>query len=195
MTHPVPQQLALFAGGDLTTWSNWRVARHLHQCQDCSSEVAAYRGAAQDLKQLRELPADFDWGSLAMEMKANIRLGLAAGECVEQARVSRGIPGWRVIAVMASVLLVVMSGWLLHIPQPRAEQAKVAAPLPAISEPGVILQATSTGIQVQENGQSLTMLHRANEPATVSINTSGSVRARYVDSDTGQVTITNVYTE
>lgn len=195
MTHPVPQQLALFAGGDLAAWSNWRVARHLHQCQDCSSEVAAYRGAAQDIEQLRELPADLDWEDLAMEMKANIRLGLAAGECVEQETVGPGIFGWRLVAVMASVLVLLASGWLLHMPFSRVEQAKMTAPLPPISEPGVLLQATSTGIQVQENGQSLTMLHRANEPATVSINTSGSVRARYVDSDTGQVTITNVYTE
>ncbi len=124
MTHPVPQQLALFAGGDLAAWSNWRVARHLHQCQDCSSEVAAYRGAAQDIEQLRELPADLDWEDLAMEMKANIRLGLAAGECVEQETVGPGIFGWRLVAVMASVLVLMASGWLLHMPFSQSSRRK-----------------------------------------------------------------------
>ena len=82
MTHPVQEQLALFAGGDLSAWRNWRVARHLHACQECSAEVEGYRGAAQTTRQLRELPSELDWGSLALEMKANIRLGLAAAFCV-----------------------------------------------------------------------------------------------------------------
>lgn len=195
MTHPLPEQLALFAGGDLAAWNQWRVARHLHACQECSAEVAAFRGATQSARELREFPADLNWGNLALEMKANIRLGLAAGECVERADVRQASPGWRVAAVLAVVLLMIMSGWLLHAPQSHPVQTRTVAPPQMMVESGVILQATSAGIQIQQNGQSLTMLHRDDEPLTVSVNTSGSVRARYVDSDTGQVTITNVYTE
>jgi hypothetical protein len=41
----------------------------------------------------------------------------------------------------------------------------------------------------------LTMTHPDAAPSVVSVSLQGSVRARYVDSDTGQVTVTNVYAQ
>jgi hypothetical protein len=85
-----------------------------------------------------------------------------------------------------------MSAWLLYLPQPHVEQARA---VPAAVERGMVMQATSTGVELQENGRALTVLHRSSEPVALSVNTNGSVRARYVDEDTGQMTITNVYAE
>jgi hypothetical protein len=98
--------------------------------------------------------------------------------------------GWRPAVAIASLTLVVMSGWLLNMPQPRKEQAQIIAPRETT------LQSTSAGIELQQQkDRALTVLYRANEPVMLSVTTDRSVRARYVDSDTGQVTITNVYAE
>ena len=60
---------------------------------------------------------------------------------------------------------------------------------------GVSLEATRNGIQLSENGSTLTMMHPGAAPALVVVSTRGALRARYVDDDTGQVTITNVYAQ
>jgi hypothetical protein len=48
---------------------------------------AGVRAARDNLVALNDLPA-ISWNRLAIEMKANIRLGLAAGECVRGGRES-----------------------------------------------------------------------------------------------------------
>jgi hypothetical protein len=126
-------------------------------------------------------------------MKANIRLGLAAGECVGPEPRALDRFGWKPALAMASLVLVVMSGWLLQSPQPQIENAKNGA---AARDQRLVLHSTSDGIQLQQGkDRAFTVLYRAKEPALLSVNTDGSVQARYVDSYTGQVTITNVYTE
>jgi hypothetical protein len=54
-----------------------------------------------------------------------------------------------------------------------------------------ILQTTPNGIAVRAQGASMTLLHPASAVVTVAGN--ASVGARYVDEDSGEVTITNVY--
>ena len=58
----------------------------------------------------------------------------------------------------------------------------------------IVLESTSSGIQVTEGGQTLGLLHgRARSVDTFA---SGmAMRARYVDADTGNVTINNVYVQ
>lgn len=65
------------------------------------------------------------------------------------------------------------------------------------AERGVILEATAAGIEVREGGRAYTVLHPVADvkPASLTADLNGSMRARYVDSDTGQVTIANVYAE
>jgi len=46
---------------------------------------------------------------------------------------------------------------------------------------------------VRENGGSLALLHPRSDGLTISVNMQGSAGARYIDSDTGQVTINRVY--
>ena len=47
----------------------------------------------------------------------------------------------------------------------------------------------------RENGSALAIMNPGSAIPTVLVNTGGSLRARYVDSDTGQVTITHVYAQ
>src|ERR1035438_5103753 len=81
MKHPNQAALALYAGGDLGFFARWRVERHLAKCEPCGEEVASFEATREIVTDLSEIP-DIHWNGLAAEMKANIRLGLAAGECV-----------------------------------------------------------------------------------------------------------------
>src|SRR5471030_437473 len=81
MTHPNQATLALHAGGDLRLWARWNTERHLSNCDLCRDEVAAFAGVREILPELAEIP-EVPWNRLAAEMRANIRLGLAAGECI-----------------------------------------------------------------------------------------------------------------
>jgi hypothetical protein len=119
-------------------------------------------------------------------MTGNIHVGLAAGECVAPviAR-SQRLNGWRTAAVMASVTVLLMGGWWLNIP-PRQSLAKA---------PQVILENTSNGIELRQDGSSLTLMHSRGGKSVVLASSPGSLRARYVDEETGQVTINNVYAQ
>src|SRR6202035_5195698 len=82
MKHPNEGTLALFAGHDLNFLIEWRVGRHVARCEQCRGTVDAFVSLRSETVGLGELPPDIAWNRLASEMKANIRLGLAAGECV-----------------------------------------------------------------------------------------------------------------
>ena len=56
-----------------------------------------------------------------------------------------------------------------------------------------IVEASATGIQVKENGRTLSLMHPRSDGATVSISMHGSAGVRFVDADTGQVTTNKVY--
>src|SRR5271169_6208843 len=81
MKHPNEGTLALHAGGDLGLVAGWRTERHLAKCDRCRDSLAAFSELREVLPELAEIP-EVPWNRLAAEMRANIRLGLAAGECV-----------------------------------------------------------------------------------------------------------------
>jgi anti-sigma factor RsiW len=81
MKHPNQATLALEAGGELGLFARWKTERHLSRCDRCRDEVAQYERLREVLPELAEMPG-VPWTKLAAEMKANIRLGIAAGECV-----------------------------------------------------------------------------------------------------------------
>jgi hypothetical protein len=56
----------------------------------------------------------------------------------------------------------------------------------------VVLEATSTSIQVKENGRAMSLIPHS-DGATVSASVLGSAGVRFVDADTGQVTTNKVY--
>jgi hypothetical protein len=186
--HPRDAQLALLAGGDLTGFERWRVARHVRNCERCREECAAFREASSEmLPSAALLPKNLDWDRLAAEMQANIHLGLAAGECVGRASDGRDRIGWKAALVMASVTALILTGWFLNTPR----EVRVSRQ----AEPGIILESTDSGIQVKENGAVLSLRHSSSDGVTVSMSGQGSVGARYLDADTGQITIHNVYAE
>jgi hypothetical protein len=188
MTHPKETELALYAGGEAGLWRRWRVARHLKGCHDCRRLVEEHQAIRQWTREQGELPAELGWPQLAAEMKANIRLGLAAGECVGGA-LEAAAPKWWRPALVAPVLLVIVLGWWLqswHAPQ----VAVVSSPAPA----GLVVRANLGWIEVEQNGRALALLHP--EAAEVTVSASGEgAGARYVDSRTGYVTISHVYTQ
>ena len=185
MKHPNRATLALHAGEDLGPFARWRASRHLAKCEDCQAEMAAFgavRGILPELSAIPEVP----WNRLAAEMKANIRLGLAAGECVGAGDTPlRDAPpfAWtRAAVAFASVAVLVAAGLVLENPAPRGLQ-------------GAEVQATANGIQVREGGGAFRLLQggAAAKDVTYTPGAQGSMRARYVDSETGYVTVTNVY--
>jgi hypothetical protein len=186
MKHPNQATLALRAGGDLGWVARWRTDRHLAKCGGCREEVAAFHGLCEILPELAETP-EILWNRLAAEMKANIHLGLAAGECVRSG--DRGL--WesplftrgRAVVAFASAVALLITGLILQHPAP--------SPI----DEGVVVQATSGGIQVKEGGQALRLMHAGARNVTFSVGAQGSMRARYVDPETGYVTINDVYAE
>jgi hypothetical protein len=192
MTHPNQSTLALYAGQDLGWFARRRTERHLAHCGECRDEVRAFASARDNLVALNELPA-ISWNRLAAEMKANIRLGLAAGECVrgEQTAASFSpfgiLSSARTLTACASVMALVAAGLLLQRSTPPLQTASAGE--------GAVLRTTPNGIELNQGGQTLSLLHVRSGDVTYSAGAQGSMRAGYVDSDTGNVTINNLYVQ
>ena len=182
--HPSEANLALLAGGELSPWRQWSVARHVAGCEQCRREVAEFSGLRQEVHAMAETP-ELPWNSLATEMRANIRLGLEAGECVTERSAVRRVFSLRAMVACASLAMLLVVGFLIEQPAPRAAETKTAE---------AVLETSGSGIQVTEGSQSM-MLLNANS-RDVQYQAGGSTMgARYVNSDTGQVTINNVYVQ
>ena len=118
MKHPSQATLALHAGGDLGRLARWRTERHLADCDRCREHVSAFAGVREIVPELAEIP-DVPWNRLGAEMKANIRLGLEAGECVGAGHSEGpGIFNVRAFAVCGSLALL-LAAFLLERPTPR----------------------------------------------------------------------------
>ena len=59
-------------------------------------------------------------------------------------------------------------------------------------ETGMVVSASDKGIELRENGTSLGISQGSAPPLSVSVSVQGSASARYIDTETGQVTITSV---
>jgi len=189
MKHPNQATLALHAGGDLGFFARWRTGRHLRQCDRCRAHIDAFAATRAIIPELAEIP-EIQWNRLAAEMRANIRLGLEAGECVRASdpplRQTPLFTGARAVVAMASVVTLLVTGIVLEFPTPR--------PTVAVADDGMVVQATGNGIQVRKGGQMLQLMNPGKH-VTYSSDAQGSMRARYVDPETGQVTTNCVYAE
>jgi hypothetical protein len=149
------------------------------------------------------MPESVNWDRLAAEMTANIRVGLAAGECVAP-RARKSSFGWRPAAAMAGLAAVLVTAWWLNMPPSTTQslgramsaimrgRESVAMP---IEDRGMMVEASSSGVELRENGNMLGVTQGAARPLAVSISAQGSASARYIDADTGQITITSVYAQ
>lgn len=202
MRHPDQGRLALYAGGDLGFFERLKLVGHVRTCEACRLTVEGYRRSREELRAAcSAIPPGMDWDRVAAEMTANIRVGLAAGECVASAPARPKHLAWRPALAVLGLTAVVISGWWVNFPQEQRQslsrgiariwtgEARVAV------DPSVYLEMNRAGIQLKENGSAMTLLHPSGSPSVISVSTQGSMRARYVDSDTGQITITNVYSQ
>jgi len=187
MKHPDQATLALHAGGDLGWFARYRVERHVAQCDQCREEVDAFSATREIFTDLAEIP-EVPWNRLAAEMKANIRLGLEAGECVRSGDVPlRDTPwftGARAAVALASIAALLVTGVMLTTPQVT------------VSADDTVVQAMPDGIQVRHGGQAMRLMNPddlgPNQRVMYSTDAQGSMRARYVDPDSGNVTINRV---
>jgi hypothetical protein len=195
MKHPNEADLALYAGHDLNFVSEWRVGRHVAQCGDCRDSVDVFRSLRLETVRLGELPADIAWNRLASEMKANIRLGLEAGQCVaggadEGSRWSMpAFSGARTMLAYASLVALVVAGVWLQRPATPTAQLRLA------DSGATVMAATGGGIELSAGGRSLGLRYGASQDINYSADAKGAMGARYVDSSTGYVTVVKVNVE
>ncbi|MGQ9917716.1 MAG: hypothetical protein ACUVS7_09895 [Bryobacteraceae bacterium] len=185
-THPSERELALYAGGDLPWLRRLAVAWHVGRCPHCRREVERFCQCRDAMRAASALPPELDWPTLLAEMKANIRLGLAAGELIRR----RAEPGgfqpadWRVaLIVSAAMAVVAVAGWTLQ------RRTAPAAFMPAA---GVVLHQTEDGLWVRWGRNEAAVFGAGQPPVAAAVSWDGGARARFVDEETGQVTIYDV---
>lgn len=180
MRHPDQAALALHAGGDLGAFARWRMERHLARCARCREEVAVFgrlRGSVADLASVPNV----EWNSFAAEMRANIRLGISAGECVRTPERRHTIHlGWRSAVAMASIAALAITGIILEHPRERYERREAAQ--------NGALETAPDGI----GSQSLRLMYRGARDVQLSVNAAGSVEAHYTDPKTSYMTVSEV---
>jgi hypothetical protein len=95
----------------------------------------------------------------------------------------------RALTACASVMALVAAGLFLQRSTPDSAVGRRG---PAKAS---VLRATANGIELNQGGQTLSLLHVRSGDVTYSAGAQGSMRAGYVDSDTGNVTINNLYVQ
>lgn len=202
MKHPSEFELALFAGGDLGFMDRWRVRQHLRQCDGCRNEVESHQDASQDVRAMvDQMPEGVNWNRLSQEMTGNIRVGLAAGECVGPVPIHRPRSlAWHAAAVISASFAIVVGAMWLNTPRELTHLMSVVKSMqfPTVTTPArsmqdaVVLEASQSSIDLKANGGTMSLLTSPKDGVAVSVSMQGSVRAQYVDDDTGQVTISKV---
>jgi hypothetical protein len=201
--HVAETDLALYAAGDLPLWRRAVVHLHVRRCSECSGLVEGLRADRGQLRQsVDAMPESVDWEQLAAEMTANIRVGLAAGECVTPRERKVSPISWRPAAIAAGLVVMLAGAWWLNIPSTDTEAIGRALRNLATGqrsdspqeESGPMVRASSSGVETRENGARLGIEQSGLQPVMFSVSTQGSASARYVD-DTGQVTITAAYVQ
>jgi hypothetical protein len=212
MKHPAEAQLALLAGGDLGRLERWQVGRHVARCAECRREFHALQDTGAQLRELAgempELPNNLTWNRLAQEITGNIRVGLAAGEAIAQ--FDRPAPrkqrlGWQVASVVMGATAIFGIAFWTSLPPQQAQHLMTSLQRIRTERIGTLIhsasaipdqptvEASSSGIELKENGGTLSLMHPRSDGATVSVSMEGSAGMRFVDNDTGQVTTNRVY--
>jgi hypothetical protein len=129
-----------------------------------------------------EMPPGVNWERLAAEMTANIRVGLAAGECVApRRRKPVAFAAWKPAAIATGAVAIVSAAWWLNLPSSDADSlarslgsaartlvygARQPGPVleakateapgePQAEEqesPGAMLQVSPDGVELKQNG-------------------------------------------
>jgi hypothetical protein len=197
--HPTPEILSLYCTGDVPFFLRLRTGAHVKKCSACEQHVLSIRSAKTELQReasaqiLTGFEAIADWNALESDMLGNIRVGVAAARCIE--KVGRTRKWGSRLAWTFGMTALFVAGWLARIPADDNQKILTALRRAVgLDQPqfyGTIVRSTPDGIAVRTQGATLTILHP--QSAVISMSSPSSVTARYVDDDSGQVTITNVY--
>lgn len=195
--HPDAPTLALLAGGDLPFWPRWKARWHVRLCPLCQAELQQFRSLRAALKSGALDPAapeipDLDWSTFEAEMRANIRLGLAAGALAGEGESGSlpappvPVPLWRWATVCAALVFVLGAGWWLNAPH--------HAPTPVVSS---VLKVPAEGEAFEAPSQTpgFELLAPASAAVRTEADFNGGTRARLIDGETGRVTLQQVYAE
>jgi hypothetical protein len=206
MPHPVEHDLALLAGGEAGRAQRFWLERHLRGCEQCQAKVTEYQALRSDLLDSDSDLPEINWNFLASDMRANIRLGLEAGACVRTAHLPRSFRRWvpalnagalhpRMTTAVALLVLLVASGVVMRSPKsllhrmPWNRKGAITATIEANTP---VLESNPSGIEVRSGVDSLTLLNRHGNPANQTVSAQGHIAARYIDSETGAITINDV---
>ena len=198
-THPSPESLALYSRGDLPFLVQRRLRLHVVECAECERQISQAAAAVTELKReastetLTAFEAIADWNTLEREMIGNIVVGVSAARCIEKVGHRRSwVPR---LALGAGLCVLFVAGWVTHIPRQQTEHLTASLSQYFGARQPVrlanVVETTPNGIAVRSQGVTLTILHPGS--AVTSRSGNSSVAARYVDEDTGQLTINNVY--
>ncbi len=197
--HPSVEILGLYSTGDLPFLLRFRTGLHVRECAACEEQVLTFQSAKAELRReaqgevLTGYEAIADWHTLEADMLGNIRVGVAASRCIENVG-RRSRLGFR-LAWGTAMAALFMAGWMSRVPAEDSQRIvsalRRAVGLEQIPFNGTVLRSTRDGISVKAQGSTLTILHP--KSAVISMSGPSAVTARYVDDDSGQVTITNVY--
>lgn len=200
--HPSAARLALLSGGDLSAVKVFLVRRHVKACTACRTYFQDLEAARTELKReaaaqtLTGFEAIADFAALEREMLGNITVGLAAARCVETVEPRRS---WRKMALMTAGLSALFTvAWWTHVPSDETRQLVGKLERWATGEPNptpaeTLMRSLPDGIAVRSQGTTLTMQHPRS--AIVSAAGGGAIEARFVDEETGRVTISSVYAQ
>jgi len=194
MKHPSIESLALCAGGELPFFQKWATRRHVHGCDVCQSEVRAFLEASRAAAQETEvMPDGVHWESLAAEMRANIHLGLEASEAISAYKPAEPpvMPSlsWHTVALGGAVACVAMFLYWNAALRKQEQLAALRAPAP------IVVNASMEGVEISDGARGLSLTNPKNSQSDVlvTVSTSGAAATRYVDQDSGQITVNNVY--
>ena len=190
MQHPDLRQLALLAGGDLPWWQRYHFSLHTGHCESCRQQLEALQETRDFVADTVDiLPAFVDWDRLSADMRANIQVGLEAGEAIRPREPARLGLDWRPAFALAALTLVVLSGWYLNINR----QNIYHLPSASVEVGDARVESGSEGIVLTRGGGRMTVMQPKAQPVSYSVNSTGAVSARTIDTETGQVTISHVY--
>jgi hypothetical protein len=200
--HPNLETLALYSKGDLQWLRRWKIGRHIGRCGDCEGQVLRFRCVSAEVKReaesqiLTAFEATTDWARLEREMIGNIAVGVAAARCIEKVGRGRILPA-RGAWLTAGLALLFLAGWFTNVPSEQRDHLTASIRrsmgMEVPQSAGTLVRTTRAGIAVRAQGATLTILHPPS--AVISLAGSSSLGARFVDEETGEVTITNVYGE
>jgi len=167
LRHPGEPDLALFAGGESGPITRWRIEAHLDGCDRCRLAVGEFFELRSQVMNLAELP-HVEWNTLAA--------GIHRRAQVER---PQPWPAWRWRPAYSAVMAVLLLA---------------AAGLYVSTQPaGAVLDASAGGVELRlASGQVLTFANTAQQQTQVS---AGAISARYLDGETGNVTVNRVYAE